>query len=93
VNFPKYYNMMMSTYTKRKGMIEMYNSKFNTNRFRLDYFSYITQSVLCNDNYIALVNMFVKFGLTQKDVQDNFMDLLLNNESYDKYVYEMLSKL
>jgi len=92
VNFPKYYNMMMSTYTKRKGMIDMYNNKFNTNRFRLDYFSYITQSVLCNDNYIALVNMFVKFGLTQKDIQDNFMDLLLKNESYEKYVYDMLNK-
>jgi hypothetical protein len=36
--------------------------------------------------------MFVKFGLTQKDIQDNFMDLLLKNESYEKYVYDMLNK-
>ena len=91
VNFPKYFNTM-STCTKRHDMIDTYNSKFKTNQFRLDYFSYITQSVLGNEDYITLVNTFVKFGLTQKDIQDNFMDLLLKNELYGKYIYDSLSK-
>lgn len=91
VNFPKYFNTL-STSTRRSDMIDTYNTKFNTYTFRLDYFSYITQLIMRNEDYIMLVNSIVKFGLTQKDIQDNFMDLLLKHEDYTKYVYDLLNK-
>jgi hypothetical protein len=91
VQFTKYYNTI-STYTKRHNIIDIYNIKFNTKSFRVEYFSYIIHLIMKNDNYINLVNTVIYFGLTQEDIQDKCMDLLLKTDVYMTYMYDSLNK-
>jgi hypothetical protein len=92
VTFPKYFNTM-STYSKRNNIIGTYNTNFKTTKFRIDYFSYMIQMIMNNnENHINLVNMVIKFGLTHEDIQDKCMELLLKTDIYAKYNYDLLNK-
>jgi DNA polymerase III delta prime subunit len=91
VAFPKHFNTL-STYAKRNNIIDSYNNKFNTNHFRIDYMSYIIQMIMANENYINLVNMVIKFGLIQEDIQEKLMEILLKDEIYKTYLYDTLNK-
>jgi len=91
VAFPKHFNTL-SNYTKRNNIIDSYNNKFNTNNFRLDYMSYIRQMIMTNENYINLVNMVIKFGLMQEDIQEKLMEILLKDGIYATYSYDTLNK-
>ena len=89
--FTKYFNTL-STHTKRQNKIDTYNTKFTTNSFRIEYFSYMIHLIMRNDNYINLVNTVIHFGLTLEDIQDKCMDLLLKTDVYMTYAYDSLNK-
>lgn len=91
VAFTKHFNTL-ATYTKRNYILESYNNSFNTNTFRLDYMSYIIHMIMSNENYINLVNMVIKFGLNQEDIQEKIMEILLKDGIYAKYSYDTLNK-